>query len=145
MNLTNDVLEAVVLLSSDLDEEAVVDRLIRDGCSRTRAWKLRVLVPMAFARVAFEPSGVRFPAFFQVAKPGAGATGLKQKRRRLSTEPAFLAAVRLARRLSAAGRIEAFYRVVHRSAEYGSIQHRYRQGIPLREIHLAVPDTVLAG
>jgi hypothetical protein len=133
--LRKQVLEAVVLLSSDLDDEAVVRQLIEDGCTGKQAWKLAILVPMAFARVAFRPAGVRFQEHFVIIKLVAGSVW--QRRRRLMAEPAFREATRRARRLATPARLRGFYQVVRRSAEYAAIQSLRRQGSPLQKIQLS--------
>ena len=138
----NHVLEAVILLGSDLADEQVVDRLVRDGCTLRTAWKLRVLIPMAFAREAFEPSGVRFLSFFLVAPNPAAGQPTPARRRPLARESSFARARRLARRLSASGRVEAFHQVVRRGAEYDAIQRAHRRGTPLDAIRLENSETL---
>ena len=148
---SNHVLEAVILLGSDLADEQVVEQLVRDGCAARTARKLCILIPMAFACEAFEPSGVRFLPFFQVLetppeRPEGGLAGCPQarlRRRPIARESWFARARQLARRLSASGRLEAFHQVVRRGNEYEAIREAYRQGTPFHAIRLETTETIL--
>ena len=133
------VLEAVVLLSSDLEEERVARQLIKDGCTEAQAWKLITLVPMAFARVVFEPAGVRFyKHYLTITQTGA------KRRHGLSTDPVYQEARRYGQRLAASHRVEALYQVVRRSADYCAIQELHRSGSLLQDIFLTDPAVMLA-
>ena len=133
------VLEAVVLLSSDLEDERVADQLVNNGCSEAEAWKLIVLVPMAFARVIFEPAGVQFYKHYLTVT----STGSK-RRHGLAAERVYQEARRYGQRLAATHRVEALYQVVRRSADYCAIQELHRAGSLLPDILLADPAVMLA-
>jgi hypothetical protein len=134
------VLEAVVLLSSNLGEEEVVWHLTRGQCSALQAWQLVMLIPMAFARVVFEPAGVRFYDHYLAWKKGAA----KARRRLLTSEPLYCEAVRLGQRLAATRRLEALYQVVRRSAEYTAIQQLRQSGSDFGNIRLTEPSLVIS-
>jgi hypothetical protein len=134
------VLEAVVLLSSTLEEEDVVAHLTRGKCSAPQAWQLVMLVPMAFARVIFEPAGVRFYDHYLAWKAGAE----KARPRLLTSEPLYCEAYRLGQRLADSRRLEALYQVVRRSAEYTAIQQLRQSGSELGNIRLTEPGLVIS-
>jgi hypothetical protein len=54
----------------------------------------------------------------------------------LTSEPAFQEATRHAQRLAKPARLQGFYQIVRRSAEYAAIQSLRRQGSPLEKIRL---------
>jgi hypothetical protein len=134
------VLAAVVLLASDLEDDRVAAHLVQHGCTEAQAWKLVTLVPMAFARVVFEPAGVRFYQHYLRFNPVSS----KRRRQPLAREPFYQGAFRYAQRLAAAQRVEALYEIVKRSADYAAIQELRRAGCPLQAIRLTEPEVAVS-
>jgi hypothetical protein len=133
------VLEAVIWLSSDLKDDEAVAQLVRDGCPVARAWKLVAIVPMAFARVVFQPVGVSFDDHYAVLKPGVACAA----HRKLTLDPIYRRALTYAQRLAASRRVTALFQILSRGADYAAILELHRQGVPLRDICLTTSGLVL--
>lgn len=112
-------LELVHKHSLDDIESALVSR----GVTPQAAERLVLLIPSAFAREYFEPSGVEFPSHFLVGPAGCFTE------RSYDSEPFYGAARELARRWIAEARLSLVIRVLDWSAEANGIKEAKAKGL----------------
>lgn len=112
-------LELVHKHSLDQIESALVSR----GISPQAAERLVLLIPSAFAREYFEPSGIEFPNHFLIGPPG------NYTERSYDSEPFHGAARELARRWITEARLSLVMRVLDWSAEANGIKQAKEQGL----------------
>lgn len=112
-------LELVHKHSLDEIEGALVAR----GVSPQAAERLVLLIPSAFAREYFEPSGIEFPNHFLIGPPG------NYTERSYNSEPFHGAARELARRWISESRLSLVMRVLDWSAEANGIKQAKEQGL----------------
>jgi hypothetical protein len=103
-----------------LDE--IEDTLVARGVSPEAAERLVLLIPSAFAREYFEPSGIEFPDHFLVGSPG------NYTERPYDAEPFHGAARELARRWLSESRLSLVMRVLDWSAEAKGIKKQTSKG-----------------
>jgi len=101
----------------------IEDSLVSRGVTPQAAERLILLIPSAFAREYYEPSGIEFPSHFLV-----GPTG-RYVERSYDAEPFHAAARELARRWIDESRLSLVMRVLDWSAEATAIKQARTQGL----------------
>jgi len=126
----------VFLAHPRADQTATLSALADRGLDPGDAWRLYQFVPIAFCRIVLRGAGVEFESAYLAVDPATMA----RRRRLLSDEPVFAAAVNAAeRRFAGGGTTMELLPVFGRSAEYAAINQLLHQGSQLRDIRLTEP------
>jgi hypothetical protein len=117
--------------SEQLDDAAVVDRLVAEGSDRTMAWQLVTFVPLAFCRAMLMPANVRFAPTYRSAQGES---------KPIADEPVYREAAALAASPASRGKGETYWvHIAGRSPEFQGINSLLLAGSRLEDLALGEP------
>ena len=117
-----------------LDDQRMIERLVRSGCPTAVARRIVVLAPIAFGRGIVGPLGVRTWPDIEIA-----ADSGRHETRPLAAFPEF----RLAAALAEGDGFKAYTGLALRSAEVNAVNRLLRDGSKAADIVLPQPLTTL--
>jgi hypothetical protein len=121
---------SILRMSTDFDDDAVLNRIVSSGMERRLAARLVDFLPMAYARLLLERSGAVLPDFYFRLSPTGNLV-----QHSLDSEPVWKASIEFAKAEIAMGTISSqdLLAIAARSAEFDAANNALNAGHALKD------------